>query len=134
MSQENVETARRCLDALNRRDVEGYIACCTDDVELRTATVALEGAYVGAEGIRRFFYDIQDTAPDFHLEIERLEAVGPDRVLGFARGTVSGRSSGVTLDEGIPFGDVWDFADGKVSRIEVFTDRQEALEAVGLRE
>ena len=133
MSRENVETARRCLDALNRRDVDGYLACCTDDVELRTALVALEGAHEGAEGIRRFFSDIQDAAPDFHLEVERLEAVGPERVLGFERATVSGRSSGVSFEQGIPFGSVWDFAGGKVRRIEVFADREDALEAVGLR-
>jgi ketosteroid isomerase-like protein len=134
MSQTNVEAARRCVDALNRRDVDGYLACCTDDVELRTALVALEGAHNGAEGIRRFFADIQDTAPDFWLEIERIEAVGPDRVLAFERGAASGRSSGVTVEQGIPFGTVYDFAEGKVRRIRVFTDRHDALEAAGLSE
>ncbi len=134
MSQENVDTARRCVEALNRRDADGYLDCCTDDVELRTALVALEGAHEGAAGIRRFFADIADAAPDFWLEVERLEAVGPDRVLGFERGTASGRSSRVTLEEGIPFGSVYDFADGKIRRIQVFTDRQEALEAAGLSE
>ena len=83
MSQDNINTARRCVDALNRRDVDGYLDCCTDDVELRTAAVELEGAHVGAAGLRRFFADIADAAPDFWLEVERLEAVGPDRVLGF---------------------------------------------------
>ena len=132
--EENVETARRCVDALNRRDVEGYLDCCTDDVELRTALVALEGAHEGAAGIRSFFADITDAAPDFWLEVERLEAVGPDRVLGFERGTASGRSSQVTLGGGITFGSVYDFAGGKIRRLEVFTDRQKALEAVGLSE
>ena len=93
MSRENVETARGCVDALNRRDVDGYLTYCTDDVELVPATVAVEGAYTGPDGIRRFFADVQDTAPDFWLEVERLEAVGPDRVLAFERGTASGRTS-----------------------------------------
>ena len=119
---------------MNRRDVEGYLACCTADVELRTALDALEGAHIGAEGIRRFFTDIHDVAPDFQLEVERLEAVGADHVLGFERATASGRSSGVTFEQGIPFGSVYDFADGKIRRLRVFTDRQEALEAVGLPE
>ena len=134
MSRENVEVVRKMIIALNQRDVDSYIACCTDDVELQTTLAPLEGAHVGADGVRRFFADIQDTAPDFWLEVERLEAVGSDRVLGFERGTVSGRTSGVTLDEGIPFGTVYEFAHGKIKRMRVFVDRQQALEAVGLRE
>ena len=131
---ENLETVRRCLDALNRRDVDGYLACCTDDVELQTTLVALEGAHEGRDGIRRFFADIQDSAPDFWLVLERVEVVGPNRVLGFERGTASGRTSGVALEEGIPFATVYDLAEGKIERIRVFADREQALEAVGLRE
>jgi ketosteroid isomerase-like protein len=134
ISEENIETARRCVDALNRRDLGGYLACCTDDIELRSAAVAIEGPNVGADGIRRFFADIQDAAPDFRVDVERIEAVGPDRVLAFERGTASGRTSGVALEEGIAFGTVYDFADGKINRIRVFTDRQQALEAAGLSE
>jgi ketosteroid isomerase-like protein len=135
MSRENVETARKCVEALNRRDADGYLACCTADVELVPATVAVEGTYTGPDGIRRFFADVHDTAPDFRLDIERLEAVGPDRVLAFERGTASGRTSGITfLEQGIPFGTVYDLADGKIKRVRVFADRQKALEAVGLRE
>jgi ketosteroid isomerase-like protein len=134
MSQENVETVRKCLDAVNRRDVDGYLACCTDDVELRTALAPLEGPMVGADGIRRFFQDVLDTAPDFWLEVERIEALGSDRVLVFERARATGRSSGVSFEEGIPLSSVWDFADSKVGRIQVFADRAEALEAVGLAE
>jgi hypothetical protein len=82
--------------------------------------------------MRRFFDDIQDASPDFRVDVERIEAVGLDRVLAFERGTASGRSSGVALQEGIPFGTVYDFAEGKIKRIQVFTDRQQALEAAGL--
>jgi ketosteroid isomerase-like protein len=134
MSQENVDTVRRLVDSLNRRDVDGYLACCTDTVELRTALAELEGAHEGADGIRRFFADIQDSAPDFRLDLERLEVLGPDRVLGFVRGTASGRTSGITAEEGIPLGTVYDFDAGKIARIRVFTDRRDALEAVGLSE
>ena len=132
MSQENLETARKCVDALNRRDLDGYLSCCTEDVELRSALVALEGAHAGPDGIRRFFADVQDTAPDFLLEIERLEAIGPNRVLSLERGSASGRTSGLRLDEGIAVGAVYDFADGKISRVTVYADHEQALEAVGL--
>jgi hypothetical protein len=34
MSQENVEVVRRAVFALNERDIDGYLACCTEDVQL----------------------------------------------------------------------------------------------------
>ena len=36
MSQENVETVHRAIAAINRRDIDGYLACCTKDVQLVT--------------------------------------------------------------------------------------------------
>ncbi len=132
MSHENVETARTCVEALNRRDIDGYAACCTEDVELRTAVEAISGAHVGVEGIRRFFADLKDTAPEFWIEVERMEGIGQDRVLGFERATPRGRSSGAAL--AIRFWTIYDFADDKIKQIRVFTDRAEALEAAGLSE
>ena len=54
MSQENVETVGRAIAAINARDIHGYLACCTDDVELRTPLAELGGVYQGAVGIERF--------------------------------------------------------------------------------
>src|SRR3954453_20227636 len=94
MSQENVEIVRRAVAAVNQRDVDGYLACCTDDVQLTTPTVEVGGAYDGPDGIRRFFSDIGDAAPDFKITIERLEPVGKDRVLALMRVSGTGRASG----------------------------------------
>src|SRR5829696_2900067 len=144
MSQENVEVVRRAIAAANERDVDRYLALCSEDIELQTPWTAVEGLYVGPDAIRRFFTDIRDTARDFHLNIERLESIGSDRVLAFLRAHVSGRASGITVGSeslsseprhaGIPTGNVYDLSDGKIRRIRIFVDRDEALEAVGLRE
>lgn len=131
MSRGRFETVRRVLAALNERDVEGYLACCTDDVELIPATGAIEGGYTGRSGIQRFFADLRDTAPDIQVETERLQAIN-NRVLAVENGRASGRASGV--GGAIAFTTVYDFADGKIRRIQVFLNRAEALEAVGLRE
>src|SRR5215216_5077335 len=81
MAAENVATVKRAIAAVNARDVDSYLACCTDDVRLRTPLAPIEGSYEGAAGIRRFFSDVAATGPDFRLEIERIDAVGPNRVL-----------------------------------------------------
>src|SRR5215211_2371841 len=59
MSEENVETVRRAVAAVNARDIDRYLACCTEDVELRTPLVPIGGIYEGPDDIRRFFADIR---------------------------------------------------------------------------
>ena len=132
MSQENVEVVTRAVDAINHRDIDGYLACCTEDVQLVTPVADVGGAYDGPGGIRRFFTDIADAAPDFRIVIERLEAVGPDRVLGFMCVTGTGRASGIPIEN--PTGNVYDFAEDRIQRIRIFFDRDQALEAARLRE
>jgi ketosteroid isomerase-like protein len=132
MSQENVEVVKTAVAAVNRRDIDGYLACCTEDVQLITPVAEVGGEYDGPDGIRRFFTDIGDAAPDFKIVIEGLEAVGPDRVLGFMRVLGTGRASGIPIEN--PTGNVYEFADGRIQRIVIFFDRNQALEAAGLRE
>ena len=131
MSRESFETVREVLVALNRRDADRYLACCTDDIELIPATGRIEGGYIGRSGIQRFFADLGDTAPDIEVEIEQLETVGQN-VVAFERARASGRTSGIGGD--IDFTIVYEFAGRKIRRIQVFLNRQEALEAAGLRE
>jgi ketosteroid isomerase-like protein len=132
MSQENVELVERAVAAVNERDIDGYLACCTEDIELRTPLAPIGAVYDGPDAIRRFFADIQDTSSDFHLDLERVKAIGADRVLAFLRFTSSGRASGIPMSA--DSANVYDLVDGKIRRVRIFLDRQEALEAVGLRE
>ena len=132
MSQENVEVVKRAVAAVNGRDLESYLACCTADVRMENPVAAIQGAYEGSDGIRRFFADVLDTAPDFRITIERLESIGTDRVLGFMRLNLSGRASGISLGSDIPSTNLYDFTDGKIKRVRIFLDRKEAFEAVGL--
>jgi ketosteroid isomerase-like protein len=127
-----VEIVRRAIAAINARDLDGYLACCTEGVELRTPFDALGGVYRGRQGIERFLGDIEDAAPDFRIDLERLNAIGPDRVLAFMRASSTGRASGIPM--GTEQANVYDLIDGKISRIRIFFDRREALKAVGLEE
>jgi len=44
------------------------------------------------------------------------------------------RSAPSLATQASPTGNVYDLSDGKIRRIRIFVDRDEALEAVGLRE
>ena len=129
MPQESVETVRRAIAAINARDIDAYLACCTENVELLQPMVGAE--YLGAVGIRRFFTDIEDIGPDFRIEVQRVQATGDSNALAFLRVRATGRASGiVTAAESA---NVYDFIDGKISRVRIFLDRQEALRPWGWR-
>src|SRR4051812_39210584 len=115
MSQENVEMVKRALAAMNARDIDGYLALCTENVVLRTPLAEITGVYEGAEGIRRFLVDVEDSGPDFRIDAERMESVGAHQVLAFMQITASGRSSGITQDA--ETANVYDLIDGKINRI-----------------
>jgi SnoaL-like domain len=60
-----VQTVKRAIAAINARNVDGYLACCTEDVESLTPLAPIGAEYLGADGIRRFLADIEDARPDF---------------------------------------------------------------------
>jgi ketosteroid isomerase-like protein len=130
MSQENMETVRRAIAAINARDIDAYLACCTENVELLLPMVGAQ--YLGADGIRRFFTDIEDTGPDFRIEVQRVQAIGDSNAIAFLRVGSTGRASGIVT--GAETTNVYDFIDGKIGRIRIFLGREDALEAAGLRE
>jgi ketosteroid isomerase-like protein len=130
MSQENVATVKRVIAALNARDVDGYLACCTEDVVLRTPLAEIGGVYEGADGIKRFLVDIEDAVPDFRIDVERVESVGPSQAVAFVRLRSTGRASGISTDAEST--NVYDFAAGRIKRTRIFLDRKQALKAVGL--
>jgi hypothetical protein len=131
MSADRFATVKAVLAALNARDVDAYIACCTEDVEFVPATVAVSGAYTGAAGIRRFFEDLEDAAPDIQVHASDLKLAG-ETVVSSERASVSGRASGVAGD--LDFTALYEFAGDRICRISVFLEREKALEAAGLSE
>lgn len=129
MSQEHLEVVRRAVAALNARDLEGYLACCAPDVELHIPEI-IAGVYEGPKGIRRFLTDVEDAAPDFHIDIQDLKAVGDDQVLALIETDSHGRASGIPM--ATTQTNVYDLVDGKIRRVRIFSDHDQALKAVGL--
>ncbi len=132
MPRENARSVERAIAAINARDIEGYLACCTENVKLETPMAAVGGVYEGIDGIGRFFTDIEEAAPDFRIELDGVEEVDSKQVLAFMRISSTFRASGIRM--AAPQTNVYDLVDGKISHIRIFVDRQEALKAVGLEE
>ncbi|MCW3058138.1 MAG: hypothetical protein JWO21_2107 [Solirubrobacterales bacterium] len=130
MSEENVRLVERAIAAINARDIDAYLACCTENVELLQPMVGSQ--YFGADGIRQFFTDIEDIGPDFRIEVQRVQAIGDSNAIAFLRISATGRASGIAT--GAESANVYDLTEGKIRRIRIFLDRGEALKAVGLAE
>jgi ketosteroid isomerase-like protein len=130
MSEGNVETVGRAIAAINARDIHGYLACCTENVELWLPMAGAE--YLGADGVKRFFADIEDIGPDFRIDVERVRAIGDSKAIAFLRVGSTGRASGIVTSA--ESANIYDFIDGKISRVRIFLDRNEALKAAGLAE
>src|SRR6476619_2402470 len=130
MSQENVEAVTRAIAAINERDVDAYLGLCAPDFELINPVAAIEGSNRGEQGIRRFFDDLTEATTKFELEVERLQSLDDDRVLGWL--TLHLVTEG-GFPQTQPLTNLYELDGGKLVRVRVFFDRQEALEAAGLR-
>lgn len=132
MSPENVELLRDSIAAFNRGDFETWAQLAAPDFEfVQAREVPGAGTYRGREAMERFLQDFLEAWEHIAVEIEELIDVDP-AVVAVTRVHARGKTSGAHVDA--PFVYVCTFRDGKIIRNQVFADRTDALDAVGLRE
>jgi ketosteroid isomerase-like protein len=140
MSQENLEVVRRLYSLLTdrgawrRREYDDvFLECCSADYELIPPPAYPDAAtsYRGLEGVHQWERLIDEIWIDWDFEAERFFDAG-DEVAVFVRTSGTARQSGAAVE--ISAAHVVTVQDGRVTRTEVFLDRHEALDAVGLRE
>jgi ketosteroid isomerase-like protein len=134
VSENNLEIARRGWDALNQRDLDTVLSLVHPDVEWRPALGpgGMEGnVYLGKEAYARWLREeLPEVWEDFRGEDLQFRELSDGRVLllGFIHSR--GRASGAEVR--VPFGQLAQFRDGQVVRIDAFPDHASALEAAGL--
>ena len=136
MSQENVEIVRSVYDAVARRDFGAVLALYDPDVEWDFSASPLGGAlggtiYHGHEGLRRWWREWREAWEDYEDTYDELIDAG-EHVISVTVSRGRGRTSGA--DIGYRQYGVWTIKAGKVTRVAWLRTREEALEAVGLRE
>ena len=133
MSQENVEVARSSFEAFSRKD----LAALRDrffapEIEWRAVTgVPFEGTYRGVDEVLRGCTDWVASFDDFSTQLEEV-IDGGDRVVVCHRMRGRGKESGVEVD--LALTQVVTVRGGKLVNITDYWTREDALEAVGLRE
>lgn len=136
MSQGNVEIVRRIYDAVARRDAAIPFELYAKDIvwdlsHWRPAELDPMPVYTGHEGVREAWRDRLSAWGEVDFDVEELMEAG-DRVVAVIRDRQVGRSSGVPVKSA--HAAVWTLVDGKVTRLQVFDERQQAVEAAGLSE
>ncbi len=133
MSQENVEVVRHMLDAFNRGDVEAVIAAFDESCELYEPPEVPDRpgrGFRGHDGIREWMANRRGVA-GVRFEPHSFTTSG-DVILCEWASRGRGQASGVPV-EWTTFA-VLQMRGGKIARGQGFLNREEALEAVGLRE
>jgi ketosteroid isomerase-like protein len=88
-----------------------------------------EQVYEGVEGAERFLREWLAAWDDWELRVEALHEAG-DKVLAVVHQHGRSRASGLPVD--MSFAQVWTLRDGKETRMEMYSDPNEALQALGL--
>jgi ketosteroid isomerase-like protein len=136
VSQENVEIVRRLMALGEEVRYSGQTPPHTDlvtpDAEIDLSRrVFNPGTYRGYEGFAKLNAELSEVWAEWRVTPERLLDAG-DRVVSIE--TIRGRGRGSGLETTGRFASIWTFVDGRVARIEVGLDPDEALKAVGLEE
>ena len=132
MSQENVEIVQRFIEAYNRRDFEGIIELMDPTFEFRSRFVGIESVHRASEGFPYTYFQMLDEAYD-HFEVVLSEFIDAGAaVLAAGHAEWRGKASGAGGET--PVLPAFWLRARKVFRAETFTDRAEALDAVGLSE
>jgi ketosteroid isomerase-like protein len=138
MSEENLEIVRRLYDAVARRDEEAVLALYDPEVEFdpsRSPFASLIGGrrlYRGHEGVRSFFRERSEALENVEDAYEELIDAG-DHVVLVGSVRARGRASGIEVEPARAAG-VFTIREGRIARVVWLATREEALEAVGLKE
>ena len=134
MSRENVEVVRRAYEAFNRVGLDALLEYFHPELEydVTAAIGPFAGMYYGRAAVRSFLAGYLESWEYVRMEPEDFIEVGENHVVVPLRLHMRGKGSGVEVSAETL--NAWTMRDGKAARMAVYNDKDEALEAVGLRE
>ncbi|HXQ88144.1 MAG TPA: SpoIIE family protein phosphatase [Solirubrobacterales bacterium] len=121
------ELVERLYNAFNRRDAEEITAICDPTMgffPIGTAEqLGRDAPYVGPEGLSEYLSDVERAWDELLIMPKVVEAHGRSLLV---RGRVYARSRPLGIRD-MPVAWIWDLAEGKFTRGEVFRDPEEAV-------
>jgi serine phosphatase RsbU (regulator of sigma subunit)/ketosteroid isomerase-like protein len=125
--EQEQELVERLYSAFNRRDAEEIAAVCDPRMgffPIGTAEqVGRDAPYVGPEGLSEYLNDVERAWDELQIVPKVVESHGHSLLV---RGRVYARSRPLGIRD-MPVAWIWDLADGRFTRGEVFRDPEEAV-------
>jgi ketosteroid isomerase-like protein len=131
MPSHNVALVQRLFEVYNERSFEENFDLIDPDIVWDVSRVELPdgGSYTGRSEVRGFARAWEEGFESDHVEALEFIERG-DRVVVTVRHRGRGKLSHADVVQ--HFAMVWTLRDGRAVRVDIYPDREEALEAVGL--
>ena len=131
MSRENVEELERFYEAFNAGDIEPLLAFVEPQFVYRTRDGFPGGGSYGLEDALDRISELRELFDEIRWEPQEFIDAGENSLV-VVRQIARGHASGVMLEESLVH--VWLIRDRRAKELRVYSERSQALEAVGLRE
>jgi ketosteroid isomerase-like protein len=130
METANEAAARGFAEAITSGDRESALKVCHPEIEFRSMLGISGRAYVGHDGIREYFDDIESAWTEWSVEVERIAEARDGRVAIVMTMHSRGKGSGVGLAQRTAH--IWTVRDGRLLRNELHREPEQALQELGL--
>ena len=134
MSEKNLEVIRDQYAAVNERDWDRAMGHYAEDVELVVPTGGIRGGtFRGLDAVGEWFGDwLSSFASDARFDLKEVTELADGGVLVVADHHARGRASGVEVRGDVVW--VYRLRDGKITQVQAYDSRADALEAAGDQE
>ena len=135
MSQENVEIIRAAMEAWNRGDWDEALKDAAPGFELDNSSNAGEwrGVHRGPDQAKRMWEAFLEPWESIRIEVSEFIEADEGVVVTRQKAHFVGRD-GIELPGPTRSGWLWMIRDGKLARLAIYNDLDEALKAAGLSE
>jgi ketosteroid isomerase-like protein len=131
MSQENVEVVRRMYEAFHGGDAEGALAFFDPEVVVDASRGVDGGIGHGREELSATISGWVSTFDEWREEIEEMRDLGSQVCVV---STQHGRGKGSGIETKTRYAVLYEVRGNRITRMTLYSDPAEALEAVGLAE
>jgi ketosteroid isomerase-like protein len=118
------------LEALNRADVDAFLAVAHPEIVYHPIRAAVTGDYYGHRGLEKFLEDNAETFDVFQVRIDEMRMLDDDRM--YVSGTARIRGIGGHVETEIETAGYARFRDGLICEWHDYGDRAAAKAALGI--
>jgi ketosteroid isomerase-like protein len=121
----DADLVTQAVEAFNSGDRAAVDNLLAPDFELVSPMSDIRGhPYEGYHGAHQWIDDLRDNFADLAMSVDEVVEVRGDRHMALASARVHGRTSGLEYDQPVAW--IMDVRDGRISKIWVFFDQDEA--------